>query len=111
MPPPPKDTARRTATRSKSESSPSDSLTGSSFAACLLLDGLDRGSGAVVVHEHGVGHAADVGLAHLVDALDAAKHLAPVAVALLRGGKGDRQTLIAVEAAQQVDLGARLHHL
>src|SRR3954463_10212905 len=85
--------------------------TRSSFAASLLSDALDHGGGAVAVDEHPVGDAPDVLFGDFVDPLDDAEDVAPIAVALLGAGKGDGQTLIAVETAQEVKLGAGLYHL
>src|ERR1035437_8269668 len=72
---------------------------------------LDRADGAVLFRSNLVRHPPDVGLGHLVHAVEIAEQLAPNAVARLIGGKLLRQALVTGKPSSQVGLGARLEHL
>ncbi len=67
-----------------------------------------RGGGAVALDEDLVGDAADVGLGDLVDLVELAEELAPVAVAGLVLGELVGEAFVVGEAAEQVGAGAGL---
>src|SRR5947209_9553626 len=66
---------------------------------------------AVGLVEDFVGNAPDISLADLIDAIDRAKRLPPIAVASLIGGKLRGKSLIVGEAANQIGFAAGLDHL
>src|SRR5450755_4713162 len=54
---------------------------------CTSTSGFDHANGAVGIDKGRTRHAANVGLGDLIDAIDGAEQLAPVAVACLVGGE------------------------
>ena len=75
------------------------------------LGAFDEADGAVFGDEGLVGHAADVGLADLVIAVELAEEFAPVTEAGLEDGQLCGQAGVGAETADEVGLGARLHAL
>src|ERR1035441_22790 len=72
--------------------------------------GLNDADDAVGLGECLVRNPPDVGLGHLVHAVEIAEQLAPIAVTRLVGCKLLRQPLVAGQPANQVGLGACLKH-
>src|ERR1700729_2779294 len=71
----------------------------------------DHADGPVRVVESLVGHASDVRLGYLVDAVHRMEELTPVAIARLVGCKLGSQSFIVSQAADKIGLGASLDHL
>src|SRR5215469_18062529 len=64
--------------------------------------GFNHSNGTVRIYENLIRHATDVGLTHLVNVIDGAEQLTPIAVARLISPKLYGQALVVGEAANQV---------